>query len=181
MPADDGAPPETPFWRFSVTFYAMPGVAPACLVLQDESGVDVNLLMYLLWSASRGRALAAQDVRSLDGRLARWREVAVVPLRTLRRALKTSAPLVEPAAAERFRTRIKGIELEAERLQQEAMYAGDATVAFRPAAVAEAARQNLAAYQSIRPLPFDRAAIDAVLAAFDAQHAEAGEPRRGTA
>jgi uncharacterized protein (TIGR02444 family) len=142
-------------------------VAPACLTLQDEAGVDVNLLMYLLWSASRGRALAVEEVRALDRKLAAWRDAAVVPLRSLRRLLKTAPPLIEPAAAERFRNRIKGVELEAERLQQEAMYAMDTGIRFSEAATPiEAARANVAAYQTVRGTPFATSAIKALLAGF---------------
>jgi uncharacterized protein (TIGR02444 family) len=159
---------ETPFWRFSVGFYSQPGVAPACLQLQDEAGVDVNLLMYLLWSASRGRSIAAAEVGALDARVAEWRNMAVIPLRSVRRALKVSAPLVAPESAERFRTRVKSVELEAERLQQEAMYALDDSVRCTPAAQPDAAaRANLAAYESISAQPFPSGVVDALLAAFD--------------
>ena len=48
--------------------------------------------------------------------------MAVVPIRNVRRALKSPPPVMEPAAAEGLRTRIKAVELEAERLQQEALY-----------------------------------------------------------
>ena len=48
--------------------------------------------------------------------------MAVVPIRNMRRALKTPPPVIAPAAAEGLRTRIKAVELEAERLQQEALY-----------------------------------------------------------
>jgi uncharacterized protein (TIGR02444 family) len=32
----------SPFWRFSLQFYRQPGVAEACIALQEESSVDVN-------------------------------------------------------------------------------------------------------------------------------------------
>lgn len=179
----DSAVPETPFWRFSISFYAMPDVAPACLTLQDAAGIDVNLLMYLLWSASRGRAIAAEEVGAFDRKLAGWRDTAVIPLRTLRRVLKTAPPLLAPAAAERYRNKIKGVELEAERLQQEAMYALDDTVRFAKASPTEAARANVAAYQAICPRPFDAAALATLLAAFDGflQHDKAGAARQESA
>ena len=180
----DQPSPETPFWRFSVRFYAMPEVAPACLTLQDEAGIDVNLLMYLLWSASRRRALAAEEVRALDLKLAGWRDTAVIPLRTLRRALKASAPLLDPPAAERFRNRVKGVELEAERLQQEAMYALDGSVRFGEAAsAADAARANVAAYQAVCGRSFPAPAVDALLAGFASflQHENTGTARRESA
>ena len=38
------APAEiTPFWRFSLYFYRQAGVSDACIALQDDCGVDVNL------------------------------------------------------------------------------------------------------------------------------------------
>ena len=113
---------KSPFWQFSVKFYAVPGVADACIALQDQAKVDVNILFYLLWNATQGRAFNAADVTEIEHRIGPWREIAVVPIRNIRRALKSPPPVVEPAAAEGLRTRIKAVELEAERLQQEALY-----------------------------------------------------------
>ncbi|MEX2034267.1 MAG: DUF2390 domain-containing protein, partial [Xanthobacteraceae bacterium] len=48
---------KSPFWRFSVKFYGVPGVAPACIELQDRAKVDVNVLFFLLWNATQKRAL----------------------------------------------------------------------------------------------------------------------------
>ena len=112
----------SPFWRFSLQFYRLPGVAEACITLQEESGVDVNLLLFLLWHGAQERRLSNQEVERLEQSVAPWRERAVVPLRAIRRALKSPPGLVEGGAAEAFRTRIKAVELEAERLQQEAMH-----------------------------------------------------------
>ena len=47
----------SPFWRFSLHFYRQPKVADTCIALQEEAGVDVNLLLFLLWQATRKRAL----------------------------------------------------------------------------------------------------------------------------
>jgi uncharacterized protein (TIGR02444 family) len=44
----------SPFWRFSLRLYRAPGVGDACIVLQEETGVDVNLLLFLLWQAKSG-------------------------------------------------------------------------------------------------------------------------------
>jgi uncharacterized protein (TIGR02444 family) len=123
MSAVENAPAgKSPFWRFSVKFYAEPGVAQACIDLQDQAGVDVNLLFFLLWNAAQGRELSHPEVAEIDRDFGAWRDLAVVPLRELRRALKSPPSAVTPDAAEGFRTRIKAVELEAERLQQEAMY-----------------------------------------------------------
>ena len=55
---------KSPFWRFSIKFYQVPGVPPACIELQDQAGVDVNVLFFLLWLATQNRALNNQDRKS---------------------------------------------------------------------------------------------------------------------
>ena len=70
---------DSPFWRFSLQFYALPGVAPACLVLQDKGGADVNLLLFLLFLAETGRQVTRDDVARLDAHVKTWREGTVVP------------------------------------------------------------------------------------------------------
>ena len=62
-------------------FYAVPGVAPACIELQDQASVDVNVLFFLLWNATQNRALGNADVAELDRTIGAWRDMAVVPLR----------------------------------------------------------------------------------------------------
>src|SRR5436190_20337192 len=158
----------SPFWRFSLHFYRQPKVADACIALQEEAGVDVNLLLFLLWQATQRRALTAADVKALDETIGGWRDTAVIPLRNLRRALKSSPGLVAPDTAQAFRTRIKAVELEAERLQQEAMYALAATTPPGRDATSpvDAARANVAAYEAMRGVVFPKAAVDTVLTAF---------------
>ena len=158
---------KSPFWRFSVKFYAEPGVAQACIDLQDQAGVDVNVLFFLLWLATESRTLSHADVAELDRTIGAWRDMTVVPLRNVRRALKSPPPVMTPDTAEGFRTRIKAVELEAERLQQEALYALAQSAGFGQTAgsTAEAARQSVTAYQAhLRPFP--AAPLGTVLSAF---------------
>jgi uncharacterized protein (TIGR02444 family) len=160
----------SPFWRFSLRFYRQPGVADACIALQEQSGVDVNLLLFLLWHAMHGRRLSAAEIARLEAMIAPWRELTVVPLRDLRRALKSPPALVEAGTAESFRTRIKAVELEAERLQQEAMHslaAGSMLGETVPSA-STAARENLRAYAGLCRAPFAAGAVDTVLSALAA-------------
>ncbi|MCC6776157.1 MAG: TIGR02444 family protein [Hyphomicrobiales bacterium] len=159
----------SPFWRFSIAFYRRPGVADACLALQEEAGVDVNLLLFLLWHARRCRELSQSEVAELEAQVRRWREMTVVPLRGVRRALKSPPSLVASATVETFRTRIKAIELEAERLQQEAMYdlVSTGLCGRASASSAEAARANVAAYQTISRKVFPDAAVETLLAVLN--------------
>jgi uncharacterized protein (TIGR02444 family) len=160
--------PGSPFWRFSLRFYREPAVADACIALQEEAGVDVNLLLFLLWQATRKRILSKQQVEELEAAIGSWREAAVIPLRGVRRALKSPPGLVAPATTEQFRTKLKAVELEAERLQQEAMYALAARepLGWDARSPAEAARANIAAYQAMCQKQFSQSAVETLLAAF---------------
>jgi uncharacterized protein (TIGR02444 family) len=167
--SDDSKIPasKSPFWRFSVKFYAVPGVAPACIELQDKAGVDVNVLFFLLWNATQQRTFGGDEVAEIERQIGGWREMTVVPLRTVRRALKSPPAAIAPDIAEGFRTRIKAVELEAERLQQEALYElAQSGRLGRPArSRVEAARGSVAAYEAaLRPFP--KPQIDAILTAF---------------
>jgi uncharacterized protein (TIGR02444 family) len=167
----------SPFWRFSLRLYRLPGVAEACIKLQEDAGCDVNLLLFLLWHAALGRRLATQEIERLEQDIAPWRDRTVVPLRAVRRALKSPPPgPVEAGAAEAFRTRIKAVELEAERLQQEAMYAcvREALLGEAVPSVAQAARANVGAYGTTCRAAFAPAAVDTLLAALEKMPAEPG-------
>jgi uncharacterized protein (TIGR02444 family) len=162
----------SPFWRFSLRFYRQPGVADACIALQDSCGVDVNILLFLLWLATARRCVPAAAAQELCAKTAAWHDDVVVPLRTLRRRLKDGSTLVERGAAELFRTRIKAVELESERLQQEAMFALAAALLTENAATIEAAgRANVAAYEHALARTFAPEAVGVLLGAV-----LAGEP-----
>jgi uncharacterized protein (TIGR02444 family) len=158
---------KSPFWQFSIKFYAVPGVAEACIALQDHAKVDVNILFYLLWNATQGRAFNAADITEIERRIGPWRDMAVVPIRSIRRALKSPPEVIAPEAAESLRTRIKAVELEAERLQQEALYGLAETSRLRQPAPSkmDAARDSISSYQGVIG-PFPPEPLDIVLSAF---------------
>ena len=104
---------------------------------------------------------------ALTEKVRAWQADVVAPLRSLRRRLKSDPPLLDKGSAELFRTKIKAIELEAERLQQEAMFALADTLRAEPAnSVEEAARDNIAAYQAAIGRPLDAAAVDTLVDAL---------------
>jgi uncharacterized protein (TIGR02444 family) len=172
-------PEGSPFWRFSLGFYRQPGVGEACIRLQDEAGVDVNILLYLLWHAALERRLSGAEVEAIEQRIAPWRDQVVKPLRAIRRAIKIPPSVIESATAEGYRSKIKNVELEAERLQQEAMYDLAETSRFGEAASSpeEAARANIDAYRAMCPRPLPEQAVADILAAFSgySRRAETGQ------
>ena len=157
----------SPFWRVSINFYGVPGVAQACIELQDQASVDVNILFFLLWNATQGRTYKKADVAEIERMIGAWRDMAVVPIRNVRRALKSPPPVMAPDVAEGFRTRIKAVELEAERLQQEALFelAQTSRLGQPSASPAKAARASVDAYQGVIG-PFPPGPLDTVLSAF---------------
>jgi uncharacterized protein (TIGR02444 family) len=158
----------TPYWRFSLHFYRQQGVADVCIALQDGCGVDVNLLLFLLWLADDGQLLSADEVRKLDDQVRDWRNLTIIPIREVRRKLKAARTLVDPGKQEAFRTKVKAIELEAERLQQEALYAFSQSGPLgKHAAPSAAARGNVSAYEHIMNMTYPRSALDVLLGAFD--------------
>jgi uncharacterized protein (TIGR02444 family) len=160
-------PQSSPFWTFSLGYYRGAGVSEACQELQDNCGVDVNVVLFLLWLASQKRRLGADLVKRLADEVRPWQTEVIVPIRALRRRLKTGAPLLDRGPAELFRTKIKAIELESERLQQEAMYALAAELAAEPApSTAAAARASIAAYQDVLGRPLTAAAVDTLIGAL---------------
>ena len=110
------------FWDFSIELYGRPGVADACLDLQDSHGFDVNLLLYCFWY---GDCLGSYDKLLLEELVKfslTWNQGIVRPLREVRRWMKNQTQLVSENQAPQFqslRERIKSEELSAEKIQQE--------------------------------------------------------------
>lgn len=139
MPGDGGGG----LWDYAVALYARPGVAEACLALQDDHGVDVPCLLFAAWAgAARGIALDAASAAEAVALTAGWQRAVVAPLRDVRRRLK-DAPQSHPAGAEVLRGQVKAAELEAERIELAALGAFGAALTAGDAGPALAAR-NLA-------------------------------------
>jgi uncharacterized protein (TIGR02444 family) len=157
---------ESPFWRFSLRFYSRPGVAAACLALQDEAGADVNLMLFLLFLAEHKRQVTADDIARLDGTVRTWRDRVVKPLRELRRVLKTGIGEIPVAVSETFRGQIKRLELESEQIEQHLLEGCEpASLGVSAHSRGGIAEVNLAAYRDHLG-GFPPQAVTTILAAF---------------
>lgn len=150
--------PNEGLWAFSLRTYGGSGVPAACLSLQDEHEVDVNVLLYVCWVGRvEGRLDEAALRRALDGS-AEWAGSVVRPLRGARRWMKEAgcaAPAMDTQSCLALRERIKRVELEAEKLQQH-MLESLARTATGPAGPAPAA-DNIRDYFRTIGVPWDPA------------------------
>lgn len=109
---------EAESWAFALAIYARPGVAEACLVLQNEADVDVMLLLIATFAAVKyGTLLTPDEIAALDQACRPWRERIVRKLRAIRTELKTGPLRAPDATTEPFRSKVKALELEAEKLE----------------------------------------------------------------
>jgi len=111
----------SPFWNFSLAVYGASAVQGECLKLQDEFGLDVNLILLCAFlGAVHGVTLTADDIAAARQEVKQWQELTVRPLRAARRHLKTAelTNAQDAAAAAQLRVQVKAAELESERIEQ---------------------------------------------------------------
>ncbi|MGY8996054.1 MAG: TIGR02444 family protein [Alphaproteobacteria bacterium] len=143
------------FWSFTLEVYGRQGVQPSVIHLQDDRGVDVNLLLYAMWTASLGLpAFDKARAQGLADAVEAWRETAIEPLRAVRTALRggvAHAPEDETEAE-----RVEQVIIETETPDAEGREAGTAS----PDDVAA----NLASVMALNDAPLSSANRDALRA-----------------
>lgn len=132
-----------PFWQYSLKLYACDDVAELCLRLQDEGGLDVNLLLYCLWQGSEGRSLQRASLAEVCRVSDPWRQEVVESLRNARRWMKGREQEIAGQSGG-LRERIKALELAAEKCQQD--WLAVLPTVHDDASPFIAAAQNLAGY-----------------------------------
>lgn len=110
-----------PFWRFSLDRYGRRDVPPLCLALQEETGADVNLILFGLWLGSEGMSVTETGAARISAVVAEWHAEIVRPLRGVRRRLK-GWQVCPDAPREALRAAIQKWEIEAERLEQDMLF-----------------------------------------------------------
>lgn len=106
---------DNPFWQFSLKYYRFAGVEALCLQLQEECGVNVNILLWGLWLASVDKPLGSKPLSVAVTAIGRWDSDFIQPLRQMRRQLKSQPQQL-------LRDKILAAELEGERVQQQLLF-----------------------------------------------------------
>ena len=110
----------------------------ACLSLQDERGVDVNMLLYCCWfGVTRGQQQAEffQNVFEFSET---WAVRVVRPLRHIRTWMKLDGcldPRMPTETCMEFREKVKGVEFTAEKIQQDVLESLTLAIAEKDQAV----------------------------------------------
>lgn len=128
--------------NFAMACYQRSSVAERCLRLQDNAGADINMLLAAAWLAEQGRHWQRQEVCELITLCSIWREHCILPLRSVRRYLKSEDKMRELYA------RAKALELEAEMHQLHLLDTALQTTALKinAAAGVDALTANLHTY-----------------------------------
>ena len=104
-------------WDFALRLYKAPGVADACLDLQERNGVDVPVLLFAAWLIQGSIALSPAKTQHIIELVREWRDEVVAPLRTVRKRLKTGPRPAPDNQSEVLRDAVKAAELSAERIE----------------------------------------------------------------
>ncbi len=146
------------FWLFSTQVYAVEDVRSQCLELQDQYGVNVNLLLFAAWLDHRAIPLADHHIDEISRLVGPWHDGVIRPLRDARRAAKATAT-DEPVSS--LHGRILQVELAAEQVEQAMLYrwAGSHT------ASATGATNNILTLLGAGPVPADAAERTAAILA----------------
>lgn len=146
--------------------YALPGVEPLCLRLQDEHGLDVDALLAILWQAHRGAPLDDATLERLSTAVAPV-HARVLELRALRRTLAADRTH-EPRWQETYE-HLKAAELSAERLELSMLE----VVLTSPLPAAPGSAQLDPSGLAPEPAPNNPAPADPAALAFAALHRHA--------
>ena len=140
-------------WDWAVEAYARPGVAEACLTLQDAHDHNPPLLLWSAWVGATGRRPDAEEIEAACDTARAWSASTIAPLREIRRRLKGPIPDVDTEARLALREQIKAVELAAERHLLEALEALAPAPSGPPRPVIDALADTARLWSRVVPRP----------------------------
>ena len=103
------------FWLYSLNLY--PAVKDLCLHWQDNFGVNINLLLFLLYLDKQQQSLTEAQLQQLEDLLQHFSTEVTQSIRALRRTLPS--PWLESLMQQPLRQQLLSTELAAEKLEQQ--------------------------------------------------------------
>ena len=138
------------FWAFSVQQYALDGIKEYCLGLQDNHGVDINLLLLCHWLDTQTLLASEHTLNKLVEISEHWQRTILRPLRTRRKATGKISASYRAALAK---------ELAEERNEQRALVACINEPAALNADKPYATGANLFAYAAKKHFPMAQSGL----------------------
>jgi uncharacterized protein (TIGR02444 family) len=106
------------FKQFALELYGSEGVAAACLYLQNQHVLDVNIVLFAAFiGAERRQTLTTSCLDAARTRVDAWHREVVQPLRVVRQRLKTGPAPAPNEVTTRLRGKLQQIEIDAELIE----------------------------------------------------------------
>ena len=103
------------FWLYSLNLY--PAIKELCLQWQDNFGININLVLFLLYLDKQQQSLNEAQLQKLEDSLKQFSTEVTQSIRALRRTLPS--PWLESDMQQPLRQQLLSTELAAERLEQQ--------------------------------------------------------------
>lgn len=103
------------FWLYSLSLY--PAIKDLSLQWQDNFGVNINLLLFLLYLDKQQQSLNETQLQQLEDLLKHFSTEVTQSIRALRRTLPS--PWLESDMQQPLRQQLLSTELAAEKLEQQ--------------------------------------------------------------
>ncbi len=104
--------------QFAVAVHEADGVAAACVSLQDEFDLDVNIVLLAAYvGAVSGQSLGGEQIAGARALVDAWHAEVVRPLRRVRRKLKAGPAPAPSERTEEVRSQVAKAELDAELVE----------------------------------------------------------------
>ena len=141
------------FWTEAATHYAQPAVKKACLSLQQNHGLNINLLLLGWWLAQRNIELLPEQFKLLDAAAHPWHEQQLKVIRQLRSAASQTHWL-EESQRQALTQKLLDSELLMEQIEQRMLIERLASLTPQTRTCASA-QQNLWNYLLIAGVPYN--------------------------
>lgn len=102
---------------YAVAIYHHEGVSSACLQLQESAQVDVNLLLFVVWTTSTGYSVSLSDIQAARTLVGPWHSEIVKPLRAVRQRLKQGPSPAPSEETSVLRQKLQSLEIAMELIE----------------------------------------------------------------
>ena len=112
---------DNPFWQYACSTYKIPGVEEFLLALQDDHGLNVNLVLLMCWLAEQNRHITEQQLVKFIDAITITEQQIMQPLRSARYAMKSDTLIPETLYRQYSKLELQIEQVIINRLHQESL------------------------------------------------------------